>query len=70
MSAADFERDLTVLIRRKMDDALELAATIAKLMDGESLMCKIDEITGGFETRDGDTAAYGVVLEIEVPVAE
>lgn len=48
----------------------ELAATIAPLMEGEPLMCKIDEITGGFETSDGEQAAYGVVLEIEVPAAE
>jgi len=48
----------------------ELAATIAPLMEGEPLMCRIDEITGGFETSDGEQAAYGVVLEIEVPVAE
>lgn len=45
----------------------ELAATIAPAMEGEPLMCKIDEIIGGFETSDGEQAAYGVVLEIEVP---
>ena len=45
----------------------EIAAEIAPHIDGESLMCEIAEITGGFETRDGDTAALGVRLRIELP---
>lgn len=45
----------------------ELAAEVSPAIDGESLMCKINKITGGFETWSGDTAAYGVVLEIEIP---
>lgn len=35
----------------------EIASDIAPYLDGENLDCKIAEITGGFETRDGDTAA-------------
>lgn len=45
----------------------ELAAEIAPYLDGEAVMCSIAEITGGFETRDGDTAALGVRLRIELP---
>ena len=48
----------------------EFAAKVAPLMEGEPLMCKIMEITGGFETSDGEQAAYGVVLEIEIPIAK
>lgn len=48
----------------------ELAATVAPLMEGESLMCKIDAITGGFETSNSGVAAYGVVLQVEIPIEE
>lgn len=43
----------------------ELAAKIAPLLEGENLMVRILEITGGFETRDGEIAAYGLRLEIK-----
>lgn len=45
----------------------ELAAQIAPYIDGEALMVTIAEIVGGFETYDGDTAAWGVRLRIELP---
>ncbi len=45
----------------------EIAAEISPYLDGENLDCKIAEITGGFETRDGDIAALGVRLRIELP---
>lgn len=45
----------------------ELAAQVAPFLDGESLMVTIAEITGGFELNDGDTAAYGVRIRIELP---
>ena len=45
----------------------EIAAEIAPYLEGEALMCRIAEITGGFETRDGDTASLGVRLRIELP---
>lgn len=45
----------------------EIAAEIAPYLDGEALMVKIAEITGGFELNDGGTAAYGVRLRIELP---
>lgn len=48
----------------------EIAAQIAPYLEGEALMCRIAEITGGFETRDGDTAALGVRLLIELPEYE
>lgn len=44
----------------------ELAATVAPLMEGEPLMCKISGITGGFDTPEGK-AALGVTLAIEIP---
>jgi len=48
----------------------ELAAEIAKHLEGEALMVEIAEITGGFETREGDTAALGLRLRIEVPMED
>lgn len=43
----------------------DLAARIAPLLDGENLMVKIEAITGGFETRDGDVAAYGLIIRVK-----
>lgn len=45
----------------------EIAAQVAPHLDGEPLLCRIAEITGGFELRNGDTAPLGVRLEIELP---
>jgi len=45
----------------------EIAAQIAGHLEGESLMCKIAEITGGFEFDNGDVAPLGVRLRIELP---
>lgn len=45
----------------------EFAARIAPLLDGESLMVKIAELTGGFELQNGQTAPLGVRLLIELP---
>lgn len=45
----------------------ELAAQVAPHLEGEALMVKISEITGGFETRDGDVAALGLRIRIELP---
>lgn len=45
----------------------EIAAQIAPHLEGEPIMCKISEITGGFELRNGDIAPLGVRLEIELP---
>lgn len=44
-----------------------IAAEIAPYLEGESLICQIEEITGGFETSSGDIAALGVRLQIELP---
>lgn len=48
----------------------EIAAKIAPYLDGEALMCSIAEITGGFEIGEGDYAALGVRLRIELPEFE
>jgi hypothetical protein len=45
----------------------ELAAEIAPYLEGESVMVEILEITGGFETRDGDTAPLGMRIRVELP---
>ena len=45
----------------------EIAAQIAPHLEGEALMCKIAEITGGFEFDNGDVASLGVRLGIELP---
>ncbi len=47
----------------------ELAKEIAPYLEGEALMVRIFEITGGFETRDGEIAALGLRIAIEVPDA-
>lgn len=47
-----------------------LAAEIAPHLEGESLITKIHEITGGFELANGETAAYGLRLWFEYPSDE
>lgn len=44
-----------------------LAAIIAPHLQGESVMVQILEITGGFETSWGDTAALGMRIAINLP---
>lgn len=48
----------------------EIAAEIAPLMDGESFDCQISEVLGGFELFNGDTAAYGLRLVVQLPDAQ
>lgn len=48
----------------------DVAAIIAPFLDGESVMCRIERITGGFSTSDDERASYGVVLRIDLPDAE
>jgi single-stranded-DNA-specific exonuclease len=45
----------------------DLAAQIAPHLEGEAVMVELTEITGGFETRYGDIAAYGLRIRIEIP---
>lgn len=45
------------------------AAEIAPLMEGESFDCTIEAVTGGFEFDNGDTAAYGLRLVVQLPDA-
>lgn len=45
----------------------ELAAQIAPFLEGEQLMVKLLEITGGFTTRDGERAALGLRIAVEIP---
>lgn len=48
----------------------EIAAQVAPHLDGEPIMCRIAEITGGFLLASGQTATLGVRLEIELPGVE
>lgn len=48
----------------------ELAARIAPLLEGESLMVKIKAVTGGFNTLDGERAAFGLKLTVTLPHAQ
>lgn len=45
----------------------DLAATFAPLLEGEAVMGRVAEITGGFEKWDGSRASYGVIVQFEVP---
>lgn len=45
----------------------EVAAELAPHLEGEAVMARIWEITGGFETSWGEVAALGLRLRIEVP---
>jgi len=45
----------------------DMAAEIAPAIEGESLLGRVFEITGGFEKRDGSIANYGVIVEVEIP---
>jgi len=45
----------------------DLAAQIAPFLEGEAVMCKLLEIVGGFETHDGEIAALGLRIRIEIP---
>lgn len=45
----------------------DLAAQIAPHLEGEAVMATIQDITGGFETRDGGTASLGLVIRVEYP---
>lgn len=48
----------------------ELAAIVAPQLEGESVMVRILEITGGFETSWGDIASLGMRIAIDTPEPE
>lgn len=45
----------------------ELAAKVAPYLEGEALMVKINDITGGFIKPNGDRASLGLEIRIELP---
>lgn len=45
----------------------EVAERVAPLLEGEDLLCSVDEIVGGFTLYNGGRANIGVVLRIELP---
>lgn len=45
----------------------EYAAEIAPHLEGESVVGAVSEVTGGFETRSGETASLGLRICVEIP---
>jgi hypothetical protein len=45
----------------------EIAAEIAPAIEGERVIGRVFEVTGGFEKWDGTHATYGLIIEIEIP---
>ncbi len=45
----------------------DLAKQIAPHLEGESVMASIVEVTGGFETFEGEIANLGLLISIEIP---
>lgn len=45
----------------------EFAAFVAPLLEGESILAKVSQITGGFELWDGSRANYGLLIQVELP---
>lgn len=46
----------------------DLSIIIAPLLEGEAVMAKVLEVTGGFDTFDGGHASLGLRLAIELPI--
>jgi hypothetical protein len=44
-----------------------LASEVAPHLEGEAVMVRIQEITGGFEKWDGEIASLGLQIVIEIP---
>lgn len=45
----------------------DLALIVAPHLEGEAVMARLLEITGGFEKSDGEIASLGLLIEIEIP---
>jgi hypothetical protein len=45
----------------------DLAKQVSPHLEGESVMAHILEIVGGFELFNGETAAYGLRISVEIP---
>ena len=45
----------------------DLAAQIAPFLEGEQIDVELLKVIGGFETRDGEHAALGLLIQIVVP---
>lgn len=48
----------------------DIAAVVAVYLDGESLIAKVVEVLGGFETREGETASLGLRVMVEFPLSD
>lgn len=45
----------------------EFAAILAPLCEGEAVIGRVVEVTGGFEKWDGSRATYGLLVEFSIP---
>jgi hypothetical protein len=45
----------------------ELAKIVAPLLEGETIVGRVFEITGGFTYHNGDLATLGCVIEVDIP---
>lgn len=45
----------------------ERAAEIALLLEGESIVGEVSQITGGFVKQNGDLASYGLQVVVDFP---
>lgn len=48
----------------------DMAAEIASLLEGETIDCSIEQITGGFTLSDHSIAALGLRLVVQLPDAQ
>lgn len=48
----------------------DLAAQVAPRLEGESVMCELRGIVGGFEKFDGTIASLGLRILVEYPIDE
>ncbi len=46
----------------------ELAKDVAPHLEGESMVTKVLEVTGGFERWDGEIASLGLRMSLEIPL--
>lgn len=68
------ENAIAVYVSRLPKSALQIgyipreqASIFAPLMDGEAVVGKVHEMTGGFEKWDGSRASLGCIVRFELP---
>lgn len=48
----------------------EIAALVAPHLSGESVLARVAEVTGGFETHEDDVAYLGLRIAVEFPMED